>query len=45
VSAELYDQDAPMEYVRCLLCGEVVEKGWFDVHMAEDCQIEAWEPL
>jgi hypothetical protein len=37
-----YDQDAPLEWVRCLLCNEVVERDWFDAH---ECEIQGWEPV
>jgi hypothetical protein len=37
--------EPPTEYVRCLLCGETVEKDWFDVHMAEECDVVGFEPL
>jgi hypothetical protein len=35
--------EADPELVRCLLCGSFVEKRWFDVHAAEECQMVGWE--
>jgi hypothetical protein len=30
-------QEVPPDEVRCLLCNKMVERPWFDVHMAEEC--------
>lgn len=38
-----YDQDAPVEMVRCLACGTVMEKDWFQIHKAEECLSVEWE--
>jgi hypothetical protein len=37
-----FDQDAPEVYIRCLLCGETMEKLEFDFH---ECDVIPWEEI
>jgi hypothetical protein len=39
---DVYDQDEPLVLIRCLLCGETMEKLEFDFH---ECDVIPWEEI
>jgi hypothetical protein len=39
-----YDQDEPIQWVRCLLCGREVERHEWEAHWA-DCDIVPFEEI